>query len=197
MANDVNYWCVNSEFFGMAITVLLPLLVRQTLHASALDLGLVYASGGAAGVAAAFIVARLGAPRRRVTVLWSAYVAGGVAMAALAFSPTVLVAGLLMAIETGLILYGDVLWTAMIQEFVPSDVLGRVSSLIYLFAFSLGPLGILFGGVAASVLGTRHAVLLCGLAAAAVCLGCVALPSVRDPERDDFFNSIQSAEPPN
>ena len=36
-------------------------------------------------------------------------------------------------------IYGDVLWVAMMQEIVPREVLGRVSSLVYLLAFSLHP----------------------------------------------------------
>jgi hypothetical protein len=40
-----------ANFIGIApLTVLLPLLVRNVLHASALALGLVFAAGGAAGV---------------------------------------------------------------------------------------------------------------------------------------------------
>ena len=66
-----------ANFIGMTpLTVLLPLLVRNVLHASALALGLVFAAGGAAGVVASFVVARTGSPRLRVTVLWSAYAAG-------------------------------------------------------------------------------------------------------------------------
>jgi MFS family permease len=179
-----------ANFFGIApLTVLLPLLVRETLHASALDLGLVFAAGGAAGIVASLIVARLGSPRRRVTVLWSAYGVGGGAIAALAFAPNVLVAGAIVALEVGFILYGDVLWFAMMQELVPREVLGRVSSLVYLFAFSLGPLGILFAGVAASALGIRHAVLACGLISGIICFAVVAVPAVRDPERVEDFNS--------
>ncbi len=53
-----------ANFFGMApLTVLLPLFVRQTLHGTAFDLGLVYGAGGATGVLASLYVARLGSPR--------------------------------------------------------------------------------------------------------------------------------------
>ena len=172
-----------ANFFGMAITVLRPLMVRETLHASALSLGLVYAAGGAAGIIAAFVVARMGRPTREVTVLWSAYAAGGVASACIAFSPNVVVVGLLTAADVGLILYGDVLWVAMMQRLVPNDVLGRVSSLVYLFAFSLGPLGILFGGLAASAFGVRPAFFYCGLIASLICVAVLFAPGVRDPER--------------
>jgi MFS family permease len=173
-----------ANFFGMApLSVLLPLFVRETLHASALDLGLVFAAGGATGVVASLIVARMGTPRRQVSVLWLAYAASGAAIAAIAFAPNVLVTALFTAAEVGLMLYGDVLWFAMMQRLVPLEVLGRVSSLVYLFAFSLGPLGILFGGVAATTLGVRHAILYCGLISGFICLAVLFVPGVLDPER--------------
>lgn len=187
-----------ANFFGLApLGVLLPLFVRDTLHASALSLGLVFAAGGATGVVASLVVARLGPPKRQVSVLWIAYAASGAAIAAMAFAPNVLVTGLLTACEVGLMLYGDVLWVAMLQRLVPNEVLGRVSSLVYLFAFSLGPLGILFGGVAASAIGVRHAIFASGLISGLICLAVLFVPGVLDPERDvDLDTSFNVIAPP-
>ena len=173
-----------ANFVGMTpLTVLLPLLVRTVLHGSALSLGLVFAAGGAAGVLASLVVARMGAPRLRVTVLWTAYAVGGLAILAMAFAPNVWVVGLLSAIEIGLFIYGDVLWVAMMQELVPRDVLGRVSSLVYLLAFSLGPLGILLGGAVAAGIGIRETLFISGLVSTIICLVVILIPGVRDPER--------------
>ncbi|HVA53097.1 MAG TPA: MFS transporter [Acidimicrobiales bacterium] len=184
-----------ANFFGMApLSVLLPLFVRETLHASALDLGLVFAAGGATGVLASLVVARRGAPRRQVSALWLAYAASGAAIAALAFAPNVFVAAFVTALEVGLMLYGDVLWFSMMQRLVPHEVLGRVSSLVYLFAASLGPLGILLGGVAATALGVRHAILWCGLLSGTICLVVLLVPGVLDPERiPDLDTSLGGA----
>ncbi len=175
-----------ANFVGMApLTVLLPLLVRNVLHASSLSLGMVFASGGAAGVVASLVVARLGSPRRFVTVLWVAYAVGGVAMASLALAANVWVAGALNAVEVGLLIYGDVLWFSMMQRLVPREFLGRVSSLVFLLAFSLGPLGILLGGVVAAGVGTRTTLAAGGLASALLCVLVLVTPGVRDPERGD------------
>lgn len=173
-----------ANFVGMSpLTVLLPLLVRNTLQASSLSLGLVFASGGAAGVIASLVVARVGSPRLFVTVLWVAYAAGGAAMAAMAFAPNAWVAAVLNAVEVGLLVYGDVLWFSMVQKLVPRDFLGRVSSLIFLLAFSLGPLGILFGGVVATALGVRETLLIGGVVSGLLCVMVLVTPGVRDPER--------------
>jgi MFS family permease len=175
-----------ANFVGMTpLTVLLPLLVRNVLHASALSLGLVFGAGGAAGVVASLLVARMGSPRLRVTVLWIAYAGGGVAILLMAFAPNVWVVGLLSAIEIGLFIYGDVLWVTMMQELVPREVLGRVSSLVYLLAFSLGPLGILLGGAVAAGIGIRQTLFISGLASMVICIVVIIIPGVRDPEHPD------------
>ena len=71
----------------------------------------------------------------------------------------------------------------MMQALVPREFLGRVSSLVFLFAFSLGPLGILGGGLAASVIGVRAALVLCGAVSGFICVVVLFVPGVRDPER--------------
>jgi MFS family permease len=176
-----------ANFFGIApLGVLLPLLVRNVLSGGPLALGLVFAAGGAAGVAASLVVARLGSPRRRVTVMWMSFAGGGIGIVLMAAASNVWMVGVLSALEVGLILYGDVLWVAMMQELVPTTVLGRVSSLVYLFAFSLGPLGILAGGAAAAAIGVRETLLLSGAVSGLICLIVVFIPGVRDPERLDL-----------
>jgi MFS family permease len=85
--------------------------------------------------------------------------------------------------------YGDVLFFAMIQILVDREVLGRVSSLIYLGAFSLGPFGYLLGGLGASWLGVRSAIVLSGVIGGLICLLCLILPGARDPEREGFTST--------
>jgi MFS family permease len=179
-----------ANFVGMApLTVLLPRLVRNTPHASAPSLGLAFAAGGAAGVVASVVMARMSSPRLRVTVVWIAYATGGLAILAMAFAPNVWVVGLLSAVEIGLFIYGDVLWIAVMQELVPREVLGRISPLVYLPAFSLGPLGILLGGAFAAAIENRETMLVSGFVSTIICVVVILVPGVRDPERPDIKNS--------
>jgi DHA3 family tetracycline resistance protein-like MFS transporter len=185
-----------ANFFGMTpLSVLLPLFVRETLHASALDLGIVFASGGAAGIVASYIVARLGRPRHIVTATWLAYAASGVGIASIALAHNVAICCICVALEVGLMVYGDVLFFAMIQILVDREVLGRVSSLIYLGAFSLGPFGYLLGGLGASWFGVRSAIVLSGVIGGVICLVCLILPGARDPEREGFTSTAVDKSP--
>lgn len=171
-----------ANFFGIApLAVLLSLLVRSVLHASPLALGLVFAAGGAAGVVASLVVARLGAPRHRIVVMWIAYGLAGVAIAVMAVAPDALVVGALSAVEVGLIVYGDVLYIAMMQALIPAELRGRVFSVAFFIAFVLTPLGTLAGGIAATALGVRTAVLLSGCLSAA-CALVIFIPGTRQPE---------------
>jgi DHA3 family tetracycline resistance protein-like MFS transporter len=184
-----------ANFFGMTpLSVLLPLFVRETLHASAFDLGIVFASGGAAGIVASYVVARVGKPRHIVTATWLAYAASGVGITSIALAHDVVVCCVGVAFEVGLMVYGDVLFFAMIQSLVDRDVLGRVSSLIFLGAFSLGPFGFLIGGLGATWFGARLAIVLSGIISSLICLVCLVLPGARDPEREGFV-SAQAAVP--
>jgi MFS family permease len=173
-----------ANLFGIApFAVLLPLLVRHVLHASPLALGLVFAVGGGAGAVASLVVARLGSPPHRIVVMWTAYGLAGVAIAAMAAAANVYVVAALSAAEIGLIVYGDVLYVAMMQQLIPNELRGRVFSVSYLLAFVLTPLGTIAGGLAASGLGTRTAILLSGCLSGA-CAFVIFIPGVRAPEAE-------------
>jgi hypothetical protein len=84
----------------------------------------------------------------------------------------------------------------MMQELVPHDVLGRVSSLVYLLAFSLKRLGILLGGVAAATIGIRETLVLSGLVSGLICVLVLFTPGVRDTERRDVGSELSDPDSP-
>jgi hypothetical protein len=81
--------------------------------------------------------------------------------------------------------YGNLLWGALMQVAVPTQMLGRASSVDWLFSICLSPLGIVFAGMLAGSIGVRETVLL-GAGLAAVSCSVVFVPGVRDPERSDY-----------
>ncbi|MGH7692081.1 MAG: MFS transporter [Candidatus Dormibacteria bacterium] len=161
--------------------VLLPVMVRNVLHGSALVLGLVYAASGASGVTAALVVARLGSPRHLVETMWAAYCLSGLAVAGVAFAPDAVVTGALSAVSAGLVVYGDVLYFTRLQTAVPQRLLGRVSSVSFVMVMTLTPVGTVLGGVLAATLGARGGFLLSGLLATAAGL-VLLIPGARDVE---------------
>ncbi|MGD0219153.1 MAG: MFS transporter [Acidimicrobiales bacterium] len=162
--------------------VLGPLLIRDILHQGPTQYGLVFAAAGLGGVLSSLVAFRFGSPRRRVSVMWGGWATGAVALTGIGLAPNVFVVAALGAVAFGLLQYGSMIWQTMMQELVPSEMLGRASSVDWLFSLSLSPLGILVAGVAAETIGVRPTIVAGGLIAAFMGL-VLFLPGVRDPER--------------
>lgn len=165
-----------------SMPVLIPLIVRNEMGLGAGSLGTVYAGFGVGGLAAGMIAARFGAPRRRVLAMWGCWAASGLLLVALGVSSVLWLLVGFAAVCAFLLEYGNVLWTPLMQEYVPARLLGRVSALDWLFSFSLTPLGIAAAGPLAGAFGPRVTLVAGGTIAA--CLVVVLLvPGVRDPDR--------------
>ncbi|NNN16099.1 MAG: MFS transporter [Acidimicrobiaceae bacterium] len=160
-----------------------PLMVKEVLKGSALDLGLVLAAGGGGGLIGALVVGRYGSPKRDVTAMWIAWSLSGLADFLAAFSGSVAVFGVAVFVETIFLIYGVALWNPLIQRMVPNELLGRVSSIDWLLSLGLAPIGIVFAGSMAALIGVRQVMAIGG--AITVIAGLVVfIPGVRDPERD-------------
>ena len=162
--------------------LLITLLVRNALRQGPIALGLVFAAGGLGGGLASLLVVRLGAPRLRITSMWVAWGVAGAASLGLALSPNIWFAAFFALVTYGLLMYGNVLWSPLMQELVPPALLGRASSVDWLVSLGLSPLGILAGGAAAGLIGTRTTMLI-GAGIAMLTFGVLFIPGVRDPER--------------
>ena len=162
--------------------VLIPLLIRNVLHQGPIALGLVLAAGGVGGGLTALILAKTGPPRLRITSTWVGWAVSAAGIIVLALAPNVWVAGACAFVITGTLMYGNILWSPIMQELVPPELLGRASSVDWLVSLSLSPLGVLVSGTLAGVIGTRMTLVIGGAVALALC-GILFVPGVRDPER--------------
>jgi MFS transporter, DHA3 family, tetracycline resistance protein len=164
------------------LAVLVPLLVRRVLNQGALALGLVFASGGLGGIVSALLLARIGAPRRRITTMWLSWSMSGASIILIGLAPQVWLVALAEFLVLAVLEYGSVLWYALMQDLVPTNLLGRASSVDWLVSLCLSPLGVLAAGFVAGAIGTRNTIVAGGVVAA---LGILVLlvPGVRDPER--------------
>ena len=173
-----------ANFFGwFPLAVLLPLLVKSTLHGSGLSLGLILAAGGATGLVATIVAARIGTPNRYMTVTWTVYSIGCLAIVGMGLAPNLWVLGVMSATEVGLFLYGDILYVSMMQSLIPKEVLGRVWSIALLLALGLGPVSFLLAGVMATAVGVRPTVFFGGLIALFFTVGVLFVPDIREAER--------------
>ncbi len=162
-------------------TVLLPTLVRHVLRAGPVALGLVYGAGGAAGVVASLLAARLGEPKHLLETMWAAYGLSGLMVVALSQAPDPFAAGALSAAAAGLVVYGDVLYFTRLQRSVPAALLGRVSSASFVMVMTLTPVGMVLGGVLGGAIGVRATLALSGVLSA-LCALALLIPGARDVE---------------
>lgn len=155
------------------------------LHQGPAAYGATFATGGLGAITAAVTAGKLGSPRRRMSAIWTAWAAASVALAGVGFAPDVIVVAACTALTYFGITYGNLLWGALMQATVPAEMLGRASSVDWLFSICLSPLGIVFAGVLAGSIGVRETVLAGAAISAASCLIAFA-PGVRNPDRADY-----------
>jgi MFS family permease len=159
--------------------VLLPYLVKNELHASAGDLGLVFAAGGVGAVGAAVLMAQRGHPRRDVTMMYACWTLATVAVAGygLARSTTELMLACLVfnALEAA----GTIVWATIKQVHVPASLLGRVSSLDWLVSIAFLPVSFALTAPAAALIGARATLLVAAAVGSAATLSALFIPGVR------------------
>jgi DHA3 family tetracycline resistance protein-like MFS transporter len=165
------------------IEVLVPYVVKNKLALGPEALGLIFAFGGIGSLVMAVIIGVVGLPRRRVTVMYVAW-ALGVAATALYGAMTDLWQALAISfLLQASFMLGQVIWTTMLQQLVPRELLGRVSSLDWMMSISLVPVSYALTGPVTSVLGPDMTLIAAGLLGAVFMFGLLFVPGVRDPER--------------
>ena len=162
--------------------VLLPFIVKNTLGGSASDLGLVLAAGGIGAVGAAAVMGQHGHPRRDMTFTYLCWTLATLAVIGYGLGrdvPQLMLACLLFnALEAA----GTIVWSTIKQRNIPAGLLGRVSSLDWLISISLLPISYAITGPVAGLIGARTTLICAGLLGAAVTIGALFLPGLRDVE---------------
>jgi MFS family permease len=168
-------------FMGPA-EVLLPFVVKNSLHGSASDLGLVFAAGGVGSVACAVVMGQRGLPRRDITFMYAAWTLATVAIAGYGLASAVwqlMLASLAFnALETA----GTIVWATAKQRHVPPELLGRVSSLDWLISIGLLPLSFALTGPVSGAIGAQATLIAGGVIGAGVTLAALLLPGMRSVE---------------
>jgi len=164
--------------------VLLPYVVRNELHGSASDFGTVVAAGGIGAIGAAISMAQRGQPRRAIFFMYMCWTAATLAIVGYGLGTTVPQLMLACLLFNALEAAGTIVWATIKQQHVPPHLLGRVSSLDWLISISLLPVSYALTGPAAAAFGTQATLVGAGVIGAAVTLGGLCLPGMRDLDRE-------------
>jgi DHA3 family tetracycline resistance protein-like MFS transporter len=139
--------------YGGPMEVVLPFLIKEYHQADVSVLGLFYSAASLGSLLAAIWIGRLPRLRRRGLILYGVWMVIGIMVIFIGLPipiPAILVAALIIgACNTTL----GLVWVNTLQEMVPPDLMGRVTSIDCLGSYLLLPLGYAIGGWAAELVG--------------------------------------------
>jgi len=144
---------ISNIAYAGPMEVTLPFLLKDRWQAEVGVLGLFYSASSLGSVLAAAWLGRLPRLRRRGLTLYGSWMLIGVLVMAIGLPitiPGILLASLMIGACNTIL---SLVWVNTLQEFVPRNLLGRVTSVDYLGSYLLLPLGYALGGWAAEALG--------------------------------------------
>lgn len=162
--------------------VLLPYLVKEVLHGTASDLGVILGAGGVGAIGAALLVGKLGLPRRQLTFMYLCWAVAALSVAGYGLAISGWQLMLISLVINGLEAAGWVAWATTKQLLVPAEMLGRVSSLDWFISIAGLPVSYALTAPVAALIGARTTFVAAGVLCAAVTFGALFLPHMRDAD---------------
>lgn len=172
-------------FFMGPTEVLVPFVVKNGLHGSAADLGLVFAVGGVGSLGCAAVMGQRGVPRRNMTVMYILWGLATFAIAGYGLAHALWGLALTSLVFNTLETAGTIIWATAKQRHVPASLLGRVSSLDWLISIGLLPASFALTGPVSSIMGVRGTLIGAGVIGGLVTLAALLVPGVRAIEGRD------------
>jgi MFS family permease len=162
--------------------VLLPYIVRNSLHEGASTYGVVLAAGGIGAVTGAVLAGRRSYPKRPMLWIYGWWTLATLAVAGYGLATNSWGLAGAAVVVNGAEAAGTVVWATLKQRRVVNSMLGRVSSIDWCISTALLPLSYALTAPVASALGPRQTLVIAGTLGAAVTMGFLFLPGMREGE---------------
>jgi MFS family permease len=137
--------------FAGSIGVALPKLVRDVYGAGIGLLGVITMASAAGSIIAPLLIGQMHHLRRRGVLAYLALIIYSIALAAFGLPLPRAYEAIVAVIANALVGFGlaafDIIWVTVMQELVPNNKLGRVSSIDSLVSFIFMPIGYMVGGL--------------------------------------------------
>lgn len=176
--------------------VLVPYLLKNRLSLGPESFGAVFAIGGIGSIAMSVLIGNVGLPRLRVTAMYLAFGFGVLSTAVYGLMTALWQALLISFILQASFQLGQVIWTSMLQQLVPRELLGRIASLDWLMSSALVPVSYALTGPVSAALGAENTVVGAAVVGASLMSVLLFWPRVRDPERLPEMVSLAAAAGP-
>ncbi len=160
-------------------SVTMPFLIKDHLHAGVGSLGLVYSAISLGSVLTAVWLGSRLRLRRRGIFTYGSWLVSALVMTAIGFSPLVIgVAAAAFICGAGLSI-GNLIWVNTLQELVPANLLGRVSSIDNLGSLVFTPIGYGVAGWATDLIGPSSVFIVGGVITLCITMLGLTHPAVR------------------
>ena len=164
---------------GSPMSVSLPLLIKNDLHADVGTLGFFTSMSSVGYVVGAIWLGRYTRIRRRGPIAYLSTVVWGVVVAVFGLTTSIpLLAAAAFTEGLTMSVFG-LIWINSLQELVPRKMLGRVSSIDALGSFVLLPIGYGIAGWATDLIGAPQVFLIGGVETIALALLGLSHPAIR------------------
>jgi MFS family permease len=157
----------------------LPLLVKQRFATQVGVFALFTALAALGSIVAAFALGHVNHLRRRGPLTYGAWLLASLMLLVVGLPLPVVGVGTAFFIQGAAFEILGLAWLNTLQEFVPADLQGRVSSIDYLVSFALTPIGYVLAGIAADRLGASLVFIIGGTIAAGVIALGLLHPAIR------------------
>lgn len=165
--------------------VLLPFIVRNSLHASAAVYGGILAAGGVGALVGAAYAGHRPESRNPMVFIYGWWTLATLAVAGYGVATHSWGLAAAAVVVNGAEAVGTVVWATLKQRRVENSMLGRVSSIDWCVSTALLPASYACTAPIAHLLGARMTLVVAGTVGAAVTLGFLFLPGMRGETRTD------------
>ena len=159
--------------------VLLPYVIRNSLHRGASAYGVVLAVGGLGALAGALLAGRGRDPKRPMAWIYGWWTVATLAVAGYGLATSTWGLAAAALVVNGAEAVGAVAWGALKQRRVANEMLGRVSSVDWCISTALLPLSYALTAPVAQALGAQRTLVMSGVLGAVVTLGFLFLPGMQ------------------
>lgn len=165
------------------LSVSLPKLVHDVYGTGAWLLGAIFSAMAVGSIVATLIVGQVPRVRRRGLVAYAGLMLSSAALLSLGLprtqalaAPLALTAGAVIGFGLGVF---EIIWVTTMQELVPADKLGRVSSVDWLGSLALLPVGLAVDGVLTDRMGPAWMFVVAGGASLGLCALALGVRGIR------------------
>jgi MFS family permease len=164
---------------------LVPYRVTHGLGGDEADLAAMLAIGGVGAIIASLVIGQRDLPRRFMTAMYVSFGVGTLMLVGYGLATEtwqIFVASFIMHALLGAAI---IIWNTTLHKHVPSNILGRVSSLDWFVSTSLIPVSLMIAGPLALVIGPARVLVGAGVIGSTALLLFLFLPGALDPEKEE------------